>query len=490
MALPLIDLPLLFLSFFLSFLSKKKYYCWVRRKRKTTAGSEEKERLLLGQEKEREREREREGARCEMMDVVVFGATGFTGALVVEYMLQQYGVGSSAEVKWAIAGRSKAKLEKVKCDLERRLGKESGAADIPVIVADSANKSSLDEMCSGTKVVLSTVGPFQKYGSLLVKSCIENGTNYCDSTGETSWIRRMIDQHHEQAVAKKVRLVPSCGYDSIPSDLGALTMVRGIQADGKEPGQITHYIGPFKGGASGGTLHTIINLISNEDKRLLLKVLSDPYGLSPDNANNGTDSGDQRWAHWVAQDHVYSAPFVMAGGNERLVRRSAAQLDFGKRFRYLEVIAFKSAFKSLVAALAMSLGFLLLVFPPFQWLIVKFLPEPGQGPSRELRDSGFAYSTLVSHSDNGECHYTVEVAITKGDAGYKSTAGMLAESAIAMAKSKDADGQYGFLTPASCPGLQETLANNLGRCGIFFTFSKHDTGVVARQKIKCFDSQM
>ncbi len=420
-------------------------------------------------------------------EVVLIGATGFTGKLVAEYFLKEYGVGKS--LRWAIAARSSSKLNAVLLEISKYVQDSNEAFSIPTIVADSHDEDSLNSLCAQTDCVLSTVGPFAIHGTLLVKCCIKNKTAYCDSTGETFWIRKMLDKFQDDAVNNKVRIVPSCAYDSLPSDIGVLTMVNGMRKDGETSiGEINHYVGPAVGGASGGTVHTLLHMISGENRKLVLDVLSDPYALVP--GEKGVDTVEQRWMHWVDELQLYTAPFVMSGANERIVRRSASLLSYGKSFRFHESVALSNPFKAFLISLATMMT-VLLALPPVQWLVKKILPKPGEGPSRRVQEKGYAYSTMISTNSDLSKYYVVEIGITKGDAGYRSTAFMLAESAIALARTKNLDGKYGFLTPASCPGLQMSVAKNLEeKCGIWFRFSKYNDLKTARRLVRKFDSSL
>lgn len=422
-------------------------------------------------------------------EVVVFGATGFTGKLVAEYLFKQYGVGKS--LRWAIAGRSLDKLNSAKRDIGELTNDANGANLIPTIVADSHNEESLNSLCARTDCIASTVGPFAKHGTLLVKCCVKNGTAYCDTTGETVWIKNIIDMFHDEAVANKVRLVPSCAFDSLPSDLGALKMVNGMKGAGETGiGEVVHFIGPMKGGMSGGTAHTILNIFANESKSAIQRVANDPYVLAPE-GYKGPSEVEKKGMHWEKEHKVYSAPFVMAGSNSRVVLRSAGLLEYGSKFQFREVTALLNPVKAFLVTVLSFLGLISMILPPTRWIAKQFLPKPGDGPSRKAMEKGYTFTTLVSSDEDKKKHYTVEVGITKGDAGYLSTAFMLAESAICLAQSKNEEGAYGLLTPASCPGMGEKLMEVLSKnCGITFDFSSHGNIESARQRIKAIDSKL
>ena len=268
-------------------------------------------------------------------DVVVWGATGFTGKLIVEYLHSTYGI--DGDLKWAIAGRNAEKLDQLK--------KEVGGADadrIPALIADSDDEESLRAMVSDTKTVCTTVGPYALYGTTLVRLCAELGTHYCDLTGEIPWMRTMIDQYGSVAEASGARIVHSCGFDCIPSDLGVLYAQEMLHEkyDVYAP-RVKCRVVAFQGGASGGTIATMMNMMEESKKDpSLLDMVADPYALNPVNMPRGDDGEDQTSAVYDQDYHQWTAPFVMAPLNTRVVRRSHALLGYpwGKTFRYDEAV--------------------------------------------------------------------------------------------------------------------------------------------------------
>ena len=214
-------------------------------------------------------------------DIIIWGASGFTGRLVAEYLFQKY---NSKDLKWAIAGRDKAKLTSVR---DSYLD-----TSIPILIADSFDEVSLNKITTRTKVICSTVGPYSKYGSLIVKSCVESCTDYCDLAGESQWIRKMIDFYHKKAESNKVKIVNSCGFDSIPSDMGVYFIYKDIL---KKNLQISMRVAGAKGGYSGGTYASINNIISEASKnKEIRKDLINPYGLNPEGEKNGPDQRDKK----------------------------------------------------------------------------------------------------------------------------------------------------------------------------------------------------
>ena len=245
-------------------------------------------------------------------DVVVWGATGFTGQLVVEYLLRAYPEDS---LRWAIAGRNKSKLDA----LNKRLD-----AQIPVLIADSGDEASLAELVATTAVVLSRVVPYARYGSELVAACAASGTHYCDLTGEVQWMRKMIDEHQEAAVASGARIVHTCGFDSLPSDLGTLFVHNAMREQSNDTcGVVKYRAAAFKGGFSGGTVASMMYMMEQAETDSSIKpLLEDPYALNPNGVRRGLDGPDAFAPQWDADFDSYVGPFVMAGINTRVVRRS------------------------------------------------------------------------------------------------------------------------------------------------------------------------
>ena len=395
-------------------------------------------------------------------DVVVYGATGFTGQLVAEYLLGQYG--SDDNLRWAIAGRSEEKLRRTR----RELG--PAAERLPIIVADSSDTDALGELASRTKVVLTTVGPYALYGSNLVAACVDNATDYCDLAGETQWIRKMIDTHHERAQETGARIVHCCGFDSIPMDIGVYFLQQEAKArHGAYCESIALYVKATKGSMSGGTMASMSNIIQEAKRdRSIARILADPYALNPPGERQGPDGGDQQDVRFDEDVKSWTAPFVMAGINTRIVRRSnaLAGYPYGRGFRYREATLTGPGTGGRIkgAMLAATLGALVLGISakPTRALLQKFiLPEPGEGPSREQQQSGFFSLMQVGKLPDGTIMRT-RIAGDR-DPGYGSTSKMLSESAVCLARDKrTTDG--GVWTPASAMGapLLERLRSNAG----------------------------
>lgn len=395
-------------------------------------------------------------------DVVVWGATGFTGSLVAEYLLGA--CGQDGSVRWALAARDEAKL----AALKETLG--AGAASLPTILADSNDDISLDALTRRTRVVITTVGPYAKYGSSLVAACVRNGTHYCDLAGEAQWIQRMIDEHHDAAAASGARIVHCCGFDSVPSDMSVWYLQQEAKSRfGNYCGSITLLVKAMKGGASGGTFASMMNIIreSRED-RSIARALSNPYTLNPPGEREGPERRDQRSAELHEASGLWTAPFVMAGINTRVVRRSHALRGYpwGTDFRYHEAVVAGRGTSGRVKANVLTAGIGAFVtaaaFDLSRKALERFvLPEPGEGPDEEARENGFFDLRTYGELADG----TVIRGKTTGDRdpGYGSTSKMLSECALCLAQD-DLHSPGGILTPAVAMGdaLLGRLQRNAG----------------------------
>lgn len=391
-------------------------------------------------------------------DIVIWGASGFTGRLVAEYLYKNY---NSKDLKWAIAGRDKEKLNTVR---ENYLDE-----NIPIILADSFDESSLVEMVKKTNVVCSTVGPYAKYGSLLVKSCVNNGTNYCDLAGEAQWIRKMIDLYHDKAIDNNVKIVNSCGYDSIPSDMGVYFINKNLS---KKNLKIKMRVTGTKGGYSGGTYASMQNIIKEASlDREVRKSLTNPYGLNPIGEQKGNDKRDLSSVVYDSEIKSWIAPFLMAGINTRIVRRSNAlsKYKYGKGFKYDESIMTGQGIKGRLNGIMLSIPLIFLAAKPGS-LLNKissfFVPKPGDGPNKKERESGYFSSRFFVFDE--ESNASVFKVTGDRDPGYGSTSKMLAESAVCIAKDNLED-KFGVLTPSYAMG-DHILNRLISKAGL--TFSK------------------
>jgi short subunit dehydrogenase-like uncharacterized protein len=401
-------------------------------------------------------------ANDRLYDIVVVGASGFTGRLVVEYLAEKYPVG--APLRWAVAGRDQEKLQKV-------IEEKCSSGNLPeILVADSHDSDAMTRLARDTRVILTTVGPYAKYGSKLVDACVANGTHYCDLAGEAQWIRQMIDRHQSAAMQSGARIVHSCGFDSIPSDIGVFFLQREARAAFGEPcAEIVLLVKAMKGGASGGTFASMLNAVEEaRQDRAIASILADPYCLNPGDERRGPDGRDQRGTRYCTAAGVWTAPFVMEAINTRIVRRSNALLDYayGSDFRYSEATStgrgFAGWFKSAVMTGGLAAFMLACSFEITRTgLVRRMLPAPGEGPSRQQRENGFFDLRLYGKTKNGE--KLVARVTGDRDPGYGSTSKMLSESAVCLAVDKlEVDG--GFWTSASAMGevLMDRLMANAG----------------------------
>jgi short subunit dehydrogenase-like uncharacterized protein len=398
-------------------------------------------------------------------DIVVWGASGFTGRLVVEYLAKNYPQG--CDVRWAAAGRNSHKLNQV-------LAEVAGPNhSIPSIIADSDDAPSLLAMAGSSRVVLTTVGPYAKYGTNLIDACVKSGTDYCDLAGEPQWIRRMIDTRQEAACQSGARMVNSCGFDSIPSDFGVWFLQRETQRMyGVGCQQIRMLVKAMKGRASGGTIASMTQAMDEaRADRSVARILLDPYALNPEGERCGPDHRDQTGVRYDGPAASWTAPFVMAGINTRIVRRSnaLAAYPYGRDFRYSEAVLTGGGPAGWTKATAITAGLgAFMVANSWQLsrthLVSRLLPAPGEGPSSKQRDSGFFALKLFGTLAGGK----VVRATVKGDRdpGYGSTCKMLSEAAVCLAKDQLKTGG-GFWTPVSAMG--EALFDRLvAKAGLTF----------------------
>ncbi len=397
-------------------------------------------------------------------DIVVFGATGFVGRLTAEYLA----TAAPAGTRIALAGRSKDKLEATRAALP------TAARDWPLVVADSSDATAMAALAASTTAIATTVGPYAKYGKALVAACAEAGTHYADLTGEVLFVRDCIDRLHETAQRTGARIVSSCGFDSIPSDLGVLLAAE--QADADSAGELTDttmLVVSLRGGISGGTLDSLRNQIDEGRHDPGARTLmADPHSLTADQSAEHTDQpGDLFLAK--RYDGRWVAPFIMTAFNSRIVRRSNELLDrpYGKGFRYTEVmnVGRSPAGPLLATGVAVGVGALAagLALKPTRILLDKVLPEPGEGPSAAARAKGHFHTETVATTTSGARYRTTIKA--KGDPGYAATAVMLGESVLALALD-DLPAAAGVLTPAS--GIGAGLADRLRAAGFAITVDR------------------
>lgn len=398
-------------------------------------------------------------------DIVLWGASGFTGRLVAQYLFDH----GPKDLRWALAGRNESKLETIR----RELGENADA--IPILLGDSADKESLIALARETTVVCSTVGPYMKYGSDLVAACVEAKTHYCDLTGETPWIRQMIDSHHSAAEQNGTRIVHCCGFDSIPTDLGVFMLGEEVLRRGSTLAEIKAYVGEMKGGVSGGTVASMIGILEDAKNPELRRVLGNPYGLNPTGETKGPDQSDQMGVGFDKDLKMWTAPFVMAAINTRIARRSLALRGhpYGKNFRYSEAMSTGRGSRGWLRAGLTSFGLgafvVSLKVPLLNRVVHKFLPKPGEGPSKEDRENGFFVMRLIAKYEDkaGESQILFGRVEGKQDPGYGETAKMLSESALCLALDQEKLPEAaGVLTPSTAMG--NVLLERLRQAGMIF----------------------
>ena len=404
-------------------------------------------------------------------DLIIFGATGFTGKLVVEYLIKNYGL-ENKSFSWAIAGRDKEKLEELK---HSYIGIDPQSVNIGTYVADSFNSKSLDALTSSCHVIISTVGPYLKYGLPLVESCVKNRTNYCDLTGEVPFIRESIDLFNEKALENKVKIIHSCGFDSVPSDLGVLLLQKdSLKKFNQVCDNIKLYVRSIRGGLSGGTILSMINIKkyihSNPEKRIVLKS---PYSLNPiDKINNNLRQPVLKSVRWDNSFSKWTSPFLMSGVNTRVVQRTSAiaEFSYGENFRYSELSSFNKGLNGFLKACAMLITLALLQYSMksnlLLWMLKKTIfPKPGKGPSKSKMQNGFFKLKIIGSIDKMQKNCVT--IIGDSDPGYLATAKMLTESAICILLNRNKiPKKYGVLTPAAGIGL--SLIERLKGKGISF----------------------
>ena len=403
-------------------------------------------------------------------EVLVWGATGFTGRLVAEHLAKYYG--DNRPLRWAVGGRNQAKVERLSEELDAPSGR------IPFVIGDSHDRASLDEIVRRTSVVCSTVGPYARHGSELVAACVEHGTHYCDISGEVQWMREMIDRHEAAARQSGARIVHCCGFDSIPSDLGCFFLQQYVQAEHDAVCRhVQLRVREMRGAFSGGTVASLLHVLDEcrRDPRVR-RIVEDPYALNPAGMREGPDGPDCPAVRWDHDLHAWTAPFVMAPINTRVVRRTNALLNYpyGRDFRYDEAVLKQSGPIGWASAKSLSTGLKLFLAAatarPTRAILRKWvLPSPGQGPSAAQRENGFFRIQLVGKTDpDAPGHWSAFVS-GESDPGYGTTAGMLAECAVCLAQDADqVSVAGGFWTPASCFGM--TLVPRLeARAGMRFT---------------------
>lgn len=379
-------------------------------------------------------------------DLVVHGATGFTGRLVVEYLLQRYPAGGG--LRWAMGGRSAEKLAAVRDEL-------GAPADTPLIVTDTSDPASLQALMDSTRLVLTTVGPYQLYGNELVAACAKAGVDYVDLCGEPAWMRRMIDAHEATAKASGARIVFSCGFDSIPFDLGVFLLQSEMKARfGQPASRVRGRVRKMKGTFSGGTAASLkATLAAAASEPGVLDLLRDPFALTPGFTGPRQPSGSKPMVDEALGECVWVAPFVMAAINTRNVHRSNFLLGhaYGADFVYDEMLVTGPGEKGEAIANAVASD---------KSLGSDKGPKPGEGPSRAEREAGH-YDVLFLGED--AAGHRLRVAVTGDrDPGYGSTSKMITEAAVCLLENRSTPGGIWTTAPALGQALIERLQANAG----------------------------
>lgn len=390
----------------------------------------------------------------------MWGATGFTGKLAAEWLANRY-----ADAHVALGGRNGKKLEALRDEL---VAIDPKCAAWPIRVADGLDVPALDKIVPEASAVASLAGPFAIHGRELAAACARHGTDYCDITGEVPFARELIDRHDGRAKESGARLVPFCGFDSIPSDLGVWALQKWAREELGEPcASATFVLVRARGGISGGTAASAMNLMeeASHDRRVA-KMMSDPYAL----ADVDGPSKDARGAKKMGEG--WTAPFFMDTVNSRVVHRSNALLDFpyGRDFRYEERMVVGRGASGFVRAAVMSAGLAIgpraLAIGPVRALAKRFIPAPGEGPAKEQREGGSFDVHIVGENARGEVVATCKIS-GAGDPGYSGAAKMVVESALCL--SRDAEGPGGVSTPAAVMG--DALIRRLREAGIVIDVS-------------------
>lgn len=398
--------------------------------------------------------------------VVLYGATSFVGQITAHYLAEFLSANkdkNGTEITWAIAGRDQEKLN----ELQSRL-----ASKVDIIIANSDDAASLDAMTEQTQVIISTVGPYLKYGEPLIKSCVDNGTDYVDLTGEAIFIKDMMDKYQEAAKQSGARIVNSCGFDSIPSDLGVYFTQKQAEAKFDSACDVIHMrVKAAKGGLSGGTIASMVTIFEEvgQDKSRR-KQVANPYLLNDDKDAPNMQQSNVSKPEYDSEHQRWLAPFVMASINTRIVHRSNQLLgyEYGRDFKYDEAMWMKDGIKGKLTSYALSAGLLgfataMMITPSRELLSKHVLPKSGSGPSKEEQENGYFDIRLFGQTANQD---SIATKVTGDkDPGYGSTSRMLSQAALCLAQdiSKE-EVSGGFWTPASAMGdkLIERLEEHAG----------------------------
>jgi short subunit dehydrogenase-like uncharacterized protein len=397
-------------------------------------------------------------------DIVLFGATGFVGRLTARHLAAE----ADPALRIALAGRSLTRLQ----DVARDLG--GAASQWPLVVVDATDEAAVTDLAARARVVVTTVGPYVKYGAALAAACAEAGTHYCDLTGEVLFVHRSIAANSEAARRTGARIIHACGFDSIPSDLGVWLTAQAARADGAELGRTHLAVRTMKGGFSGGTIDSARTQVDElKTDKAARRVVGDPWSLAeggrPPRPAGGTASAGKRAGLGGLVDTLakvspvkrdadnghFTGPFVMAAFNTRIVARSASLLGYGDGFRYVEYSDYGAGPSGALTAggvsVALGAGLAGFAFGPTRALLDRLLPKPGEGPSEDAQARGRFRMEVTAEATNGARYRTTVAA--PYDPGYSGTAVMLGQAALALVEDvADLPDAAGVLTPASALG--------------------------------------
>lgn len=396
-----------------------------------------------------------------LYDIVLYGASGFTGKQTVQYFAQYVALG---EVRIAIAGRNREKLESVKAQV---------GVNFDVLVADSQDQIAIDAIVSQTRVLLNTAGPFALYGNAIIDACVRLGTHYVDITGETPWVRQLCDHYHDKAASNGTRIIPFCGFDSVPSDLGTYLVVRYMQRELNISCLAVKAYFQVNGGFNGGTLASAFNLFDSGK----VEQLGNPFLLNPSSDRSPEEierNRDPQFPQYDTDIGTWVAPFFMGAINTRVVRRSSAlysqwQESYGSDFTYQEYLKFDPPLAPL-GAVSITAGTILFTSaiqqPLIRNLLQPLLPQPGSGPSEKTMNEGWFRCEILGLTSDGR--KVRGLICDQGDPGNRATVKFLCESALCLALNEDklpgGRQRGGILTPAT--GLGEVLEERLRKAGM------------------------
>ncbi len=387
-------------------------------------------------------------------DIVLFGATGYTGKLVFAALAEH----GPKNLRLALAGRSESRLRDVRDEIAKD---HPRVAEIAIYGVAMDDERALSEIVKKTKVVVTTVGPFAKLGLPLTHACAREGTHYCDITGEPQFVRRSIDDNHARAIETGAKIVHTCGFDSIPFDLGVFVLNKHFEKEKTKLESAKSVVMAMRGKASGGTFASMLNIMEEASRDpQVRRIAGNPYALNPDPSERGPDRNEKMRGGYDEDAEAWVGPFVMAAVNTRVVRRTNALLGFpyGKQFRYQELMRTGRGAKGFVTAWGLAAGLsgfvLTAATGPGRALLGRVLPQAGSGPTPEERTSGFFKVSIFGRgTGEGGAGEKRATAFVEGeqDPGYGETAKMLSEAAFCLAADPLPAGG-GVLTPASSMG--------------------------------------